>query len=235
MSLNPRIILADGNYTFAQTIKKGLQENGFDTTICHDGDAAWKELTKRNTYNICLLNYKLPRQSGFELLVKTRYINTNLPILFIADITNDDDVINAFKNGADGWMTKPISIHELTCRIKVFLKRSGNISLNNEEVFKIGLSILNPSNQILTDIDGNEIATLSKKMTAVLRYFCLKPNTIVAREELLYTCWGKVDYFKGRSLDVYMTYIRKLFKEDRTVSLETLHGKGFRFNMPIDK
>lgn len=232
MSLNPKIILADDNYTFTQSIKKGLGVNGFDTTICYDGDAAWKELNKRNSYDICLLNFSLPKISGFELLVKMRYKNTHLPILFLADKTKDENIINAFKHGGDGWMEKPLSIQELVCRIHVFLKRSGHHPIAEGGMFKIGESILNYPERILTDAKGNETAILTKKMAAVLRYLCQKPNTVITREELLYTCWGQVDYFKGRSLDVYITHIRKMFKEDKAVSIDTLHNKGFRFNMP---
>jgi DNA-binding response OmpR family regulator len=238
MSPNPRvrILVADDNLVFGGIIKKGLGENGFDAKICYDGDTAWKELNNRNTYDLCLLNFFLPKQNGLELLLKMRRTNTRLPILFVADQTRDEDVISAFRNGADGWMGKPISIPELICRIKVFLKRSGNFPLTEEDgIFKIGESNFNYSEQILTDANGNEIAALSKKATAVLRCFCQKPNVIITRDELLYVCWGKADYFKGRSLDVYLTHIRKLFIDDRTVNLETLHGVGFRFNMPIDK
>jgi two-component system, OmpR family, response regulator VicR len=235
MSPNYRILVADSDYIFSHSIKTELQNNGFNTTVCFDGEAVMKKIYHRNEYDLCLLNYILPKQTGFEILTKMRHTNTLLPILFVSDVLADADMITAFKHGADGWMNKPISTRELICRISVFIRRSGASSFNGDTKIKIGKSVMDFEENILTDIDGNEIKSVTKKTAKVLKYLCQKPNTLIPRDELLYACWGKVDRFNGRSMDVFTLRIRQLFDHDHTVNLETIHNVGFRLNMPIDK
>jgi DNA-binding response OmpR family regulator len=235
-----KVLLAESNYSFAQTVKSKLEQAGFFVTPCYDGENAWKEFNnKRVMYDLCLLDVILPKKSGFELTKAIRNANARIPILFISSSSTTTDILDSYKHGADAYLKKPISMQELICRMRVFLKRSNNWWRIEEKVqqhtFKIGNLILNYTDRLLTDIDGNEISSLTPKTVNVLRYLCQNPNRFISRNEILYAVWGQTNQFNSRSMDVFLLKIRKMLKDEKEVSIETLHGRGLRFNIPIQQ
>lgn len=235
MNSKHRILFAVSDYSFSLKLKTRL-ENEYYVSHCHDGETAWKEFNKKLAYSLCLFEVEIPRKNGFELTSKIRSVNQSIPILFVSERASNEDIINGFKHGGDDYIPKSCSVQELLCRIRVFIRRTSNVTQYYTEncIAKVGNSIFNYLDHNLTDLQGNEIATFTKTEAKLMRYLCRNSNRRITREEILLAIWAKNDHFASRSLDVFMTKLRKVFSTDSTVTLETLRGTGIRFNIPPD-
>jgi DNA-binding response OmpR family regulator len=171
----------------------------------------------------------MPQKDGFTLANQIRRKNTHIPILFITAKSMQEDRIAGFKAGGDDYITKPFSMEELLLRIDVFLKRTKGTD-PDELIFKIGQTTFDFPN--LTVKGPNTDVRLTQKEADLLRFFCMNPNRVVKRDEVLTKVWGKDDYFLGRSMDVFITKIRKYLKEETEIEIQTIHGVGFRFINP---
>jgi DNA-binding response OmpR family regulator len=222
-----KILLAEDDRNLAFVIKDNLQDEGFEVTHASDGEAAWQQFQK-NDFDICLLDVNMPLRDGFALAKKIRVESDMIPIIFITAKSLEEDRIKGFNTGADDYITKPFSIKELVLRINVFLRRSKKLQSDVLEEYQIGkLRFAYTEMKIYVD---SEIISLTQREADLLRFFAQHINKILKREEVLLNVWGKDDYFLGRSMDVFITKLRKHFKADPDVVLETIHGIGFRLN-----
>ncbi len=223
-----QILLVEDDSSLGFVIKDALEDKGFEVTLATDGQQGWQQFSK-NFYDLCLIDVMMPIKDGFTLAQQIRRKNDFIPIIFLTAKSMQEDKIAGLKAGADDYITKPFSMEELLLRIDIFLRRTIG-SDTDETTFKLGSSIFDYEN--LT-IKGDNIDTrLTQKEADLLRFFCLNANKVVKREEVLTKVWGKDDYFLGRSMDVFITKIRKYLKEEQEIEIQTIHGVGFRFINP---
>jgi len=227
MQSKAKVLLAEDDASLAFVIKDNLEEEGYEVVWCSDGEAAWQQFLKGG-FNICLLDVMMPVKDGFTLAKKIRQKSDLVPILFLTAKSLEQDKLDGFKSGGDDYITKPFNIKELLMRMEVFLRRTKK--MHSEQVREYQLGKLRFSFTDLKMYDGEEAISLTQREADLLKFFCEHPNKVLKREEVLLSVWGKDDYFLGRSMDVFITRLRKHFKVDPSVVLETIHGIGFRLN-----
>jgi DNA-binding response OmpR family regulator len=229
-SAKARILLAEDDLSLGYVIKDNLTEAGYDVILCPDGQTAIDKFDKEE-FNICLLDIMMPNKDGFAVAKKIRQSSDLVPIIFLTAKSLEEDKIKGFLTGADDYIVKPFSMQELLMRIDVFIRRSKKMYSETAVTFNVGNLHFS-----YTDLKlgiGQEIFNLTQKEADLLKFLCEHSNRILKREEVLLNVWGKDDYFLGRSMDVFITKLRKYFKSDPKINLETIHGVGFRFNVPI--
>jgi DNA-binding response OmpR family regulator len=225
--MKPKILLAEDDTALSFVIKDNLTDAGFDVTTTTDGESAWQEFQKKK-FDLCLLDVNMPVRDGFALAKKIRHQSDVIPIIFITAKSLEEDKLKGFATGADDYITKPFSIKELIMRIEVFLRRTKKLDADVQEDYQIGK--LRFVHNELKIYDGKEAIGLTQKEADLLKFLAQNNNKILKREEVLLNVWGKDDYFLGRSMDVFITKLRKHFKADASINLETIHGVGFRLN-----
>jgi DNA-binding response OmpR family regulator len=223
-----RVLLAEDDASLGFVIKDNLQEEGYEVVLCTDGDMALQQFQQKE-FDICLLDVMMPNKDGFTVAKKIRQKTDWLPILFITAKSMEEDKIKGFTTGADDYITKPFSMKELLMRMEVFLRRSKKLQADTNKDYQLGK--LRFSYGDLKLYTNGEVANLTQREADLLRFFCEHTNQILRREEVLLNVWGKDDYFLGRSMDVFIAKLRKHFKADPTIVLETIHGVGFRLNI----
>ena len=221
------ILLAEDDTALSFVIKDNLQEAGYDVTTCNNGESSWQAFQKKG-FDLCLLDVNMPIRDGFSLAKKIRQASDLVPIIFITAKSLEEDKIKGFSAGADDYITKPFSMQELIMRIEVFLRRTRKLKSDIKEEYQIGRMRFNYNELKL--YFGNDVIGLTQKEADLLKFLAANPNKILKREEVLVNVWGKDDYFLGRSMDVFITKLRKHFKADPGIVLETVHGVGFRLN-----
>jgi len=229
-----KILLVEDDQTLNFIIKDNLEQNGYVVTSAEDGESAMV-LFKSDKFSLCLLDVMLPKKDGFTLAKEIREINDHVPIIFLTARSMTEDRINGLTIGGDDYMTKPFSMEELLLKIRIFLKRSLNIgeANNDQNYYKVGRFNFYFDSLIL-DSNG-ERKTLTYKEAELLRYFCDNPNKVLSRSDILIQVWGSDDYYLGRSLDVFISRLRKYLSSDENIKILNLHGIGFRFNAAIQK
>ncbi|MBV4357230.1 response regulator transcription factor [Pinibacter aurantiacus] len=230
MSYKAKVLLAEDDAALGFVIKDSLEEAGYEVILCADGQTAIERFNK-NEFDICLLDVMMPHKDGFEVAKKIRQQSDVVPILFLTAKSLEEDKIKGFQSGADDYITKPFSMPELLLRMDVFLRRTKKMYSEQVQDYQIGKLKFSFANLTITSPEGN--STLTQKEAELLLFLCQHPNKVLKREEVLLNVWGKDDYFLGRSMDVFITKVRKHFKTDPDVVLETIHGVGFRFNVPV--
>jgi DNA-binding response OmpR family regulator len=224
-----KVLLAEDDLSLGYVIKDNLVDAGYEVVLCPDGQSAIDKFDK-NEFNICLLDVMMPNKDGFAVAKKIRQHSDMIPIIFLTARSMEEDKIKGFQSGADDYITKPFSIQELLMRMEVFLRRTRKMHSEKTIFFTIGHLQFSYTDLKLT-ID-KDVFNLTQKEADLLKFLCEHSNRILKREEVLLNVWGKDDYFLGRSMDVFITKLRKYFKADPEVNLETIHGVGFRFNTP---
>jgi DNA-binding response OmpR family regulator len=230
MSNKSKVLLAEDDLTLGYVIKDNLVDAGYDVVLCADGQAALEKFN-RESFDICLLDVMMPNKDGFAVARKIRQQSDLVPILFITAKSLEEDRIHGFECGADDYIVKPFSMQELLMRIDVFLRRTKKMYSEKTMNFQIGKMKFS-----FNDLRLNMGATsfnMTQKEAELLLFLCEHPNRILKREEVLLNVWGKDDYFLGRSMDVFITKLRKYFKTDPSVQIETIHGMGFRLNAAV--
>lgn len=223
-----KVLLAEDDRNLAFVIKDSLAEEGFDVTHAEDGEIAWQQFQKSD-FDICLLDVNMPVRDGFSLARKIRQQSDVVPVLFLTAKSLEEDKIKGFQTGADDYITKPFSMQELMLRMDVFLRRTKKLHADTQEEYHIG-KIRLAYNELKIFVNGDVIA-LTQREADLMKFFAQHANKILKREEVLLNVWGKDDYFLGRSMDVFITKLRKHFKTDPAIILETIHGVGFRLNV----
>ncbi len=229
-----KILLVEDDKTLNFIIRDNLEEAGYKVTAVEDGEMALHSF-KKNEFDLCLFDVMLPKLDGFSLAKKVRENNQIIPILFLTAKSLTEDKINGFSLGGDDYITKPFSMEELLMRIKVFLKRSQTDNAEPEEIksCKVGHFDFYFDNLTLQAKDEKRILTY--KEAELLKYFCENSNAVLSRSDILKNVWGSDDYYLGRSLDVFISRLRKYLKSDPNIKIINLHGIGFRFNAPVEK
>lgn len=228
--MKANILMAEDDTALAFVIKDSLEEAGFSVVSCGDGEAAYEQF-QLNHFDLCLLDINMPLKDGYALAKKIRSQTDVTPIIFISAKSQEEDRLKGFSTGADDYVTKPFSMQELILRIEVFLKRTQKLQADNVQEFNLGKLRFNFSESKIYN-EENIPTLLTQKEADLLKFFALNQNKILKREEVLLRVWGKDDYFLGRSMDVFITKLRKLLKPDESIIIETLHGVGFRMNTP---
>jgi DNA-binding response OmpR family regulator len=223
-----KILYAEDDATLAFLTQDNLEQNHYNVTHCGDGKSCL-ETFKNECFDICILDIMLPKMDGFELATEIRKCNTNIPILFLSAKTLKEDRIKGLRLGADDYLVKPFSIEELLLKIEFFLKRSTIKKPVENEVLKVGKFTFEPRNyQLFTK---TEKIILTQRESELLKLFLENKNKVLKREEILQSLWGNDDYFMGRSLDVFISRLRKILVQENEISIENLHGIGFVFKM----
>ena len=225
-----RVFLAEDDMSLGFVIKDNLEEEGFEVVHCADGQTATERFNK-DEFDICLLDVMLPSKDGFAVAKKIRQQSDLIPILFLTSKSMEEDKVKGFQTGADDYITKPFSMQELMMRMNVFLRRTKKMHSESQEEYQIGNLRFSFTDLKLYSSDNSY--SLTQREADLLRFLCKHPNKVLKREEVLMNVWGKDDYFLGRSMDVFMTKLRKYFKGDPGINLETIHGLGFRFNASV--
>lgn len=219
-----KILLVEDDQSLGLVMRDFLALSGYNCLLIDDGISAWN-IFQSTPFDLCILDVMLPRMDGFSLAEKIRNINTNVPILFLTSKLSKEDKIIGFKTGADDYITKPFNIEELVLRIEVFLKRSRK-ELFDEKITRIGTYTFDYENLHLKN--GNNKYALSQREAEILHLLCINPGGTIKRDDLLNTIWGTDDYFKGRSLDVFISKLRKYLKGDPKIEIQNLYSIGFR-------
>ncbi len=223
----PRILLAEDDRNFGIVLKDFLEINQFDVQLCKDGVEALQVFTS-GEFDLCLLDVMMPRKDGFTLAADIRKMDETIPIIFLTASSLKEDMMNGFKIGADDYIIKPFDSELLLLKIKAVLKRALDADKKFEEtyLFEIGKYTFNHKLRTL-EIDGKS-QKLSPKEGELLKLFCFYMNDILPRHKALKTIWGTDNYFTARSMDVYITKIRKFLKEDPNIDIINVHGNGYR-------
>lgn len=222
--LKIKILLAEDDENLGSLLKEYLQLKNYEVDWALDGEQAFR-LFRRNTYDICILDIMMPVKDGLTVAKEIKAINNDIPVIFLTAKSMKEDVLEGFAIGADDYISKPFNMEELIFRIEAILRRTKS-SFDPGQTFKIGKYIFNPQKQILT-INGNT-QNLTTKETELLKLLCQHANKILDRNYALKAIWFDDNYFNARSMDVYITKLRKYLKEDTSVQIINVHGKGFK-------
>lgn len=222
----PRILYVEDDEALSFVTRDNLEMFGFSITWCTDGLEGWKAF-HRDTFDLCILDVMLPGSDGFELARKIRKVNTDIPIIFLTARSMKEDRIHGLKIGADDYITKPFSIEELQLKINIFLNRPKKATPKEQsQIFTLGKYTFDLPNQLLKTKQKEQ--TLTLREAELLAFFARHPNQVLEREDILDAVWKNSDFFISRSLDVFVSRLRKYLREDPSVTLENIHGIGFK-------
>jgi len=221
-----RILYTEDDATLAFLTKDNLTQNGYEVTHCEDGKSGF-ETFKENAFDICILDIMMPKMDGFELAAEIRKLDTEVPIIFLSAKTLKEDRIKGLRLGADDYLVKPFSIEELLLKIEIFLRRSRKNTAIEKTIYEIGKYLFDTKNFIL--FNETEKISLTQREADLLKLFLDNKNVVLKREQILTSLWGNDDYFMGRSLDVFISRLRKILANEKGIAIENLHGIGFKF------
>lgn len=222
--MNKSILLAEDDPNLGFVIKDNLEMKGYQVTLCTDGATA-EQTFFAQPFDLCILDVMLPVKDGFAVAQSIRESDHRTPILFVTAKSMLEDKIAAFQLGGDDYLTKPFSMEELLCRMEVFLRRSAPAT-SGEEMIAVGDFEFDCRNLILRHPSSTK--NLTQKEADLLKLLCENKDHILKREEILLKIWGDDDYFMGRSMDVFISKLRKYLKEDERIQIVNYHGVGFR-------
>ena len=228
MAKKAKILYVEDDLTLSYVTRDSLMIKGYDVDSCEDGLKALEMMTS-SAYDLCILDVMLPKMDGFTLASKIRETNTGIPILFLTARSTKEDRITGLKIGGDDYITKPYSMEELILKIEVFLRRRTIISTppTGGTFISLGRLQFDPGNQQLTD--GMKIIPLTNRESELLDFFASRPGQLIKREDLLIEVWGSDHFFASRSLDVFISRLRKILKTEPCISIENIHNTGYRF------
>lgn len=224
-----KILLCEDDENLGMLLREYLRAKGYDTELCPDGEAGYKAFTQ-NKYDLCVLDVMMPKKDGFSLARDIRQISEETPIIFLTAKTLKDDILEGFRLGADDYLTKPFSMEELTFRIEAILRRVRGKKNRNRTHYKIGSFTFDTQKQILAR--GENQTKLTTKECELLSPLRAHANEILQRDYALKTIWIDDNYFNARSMDVYITKLRKHLKDDENVEIINIHGKGYKLITP---
>ena len=229
MEQKTKLLLAEDDENLGLLLKEYLVAKGYDANLYPDGEAAYKGFMREH-YDICILDIMMPKKDGFTLAKDIRIVNPDIPVIFLTAKNMKEDVLEGFKLGADDYITKPFSMEELIMRIEAILRRTSQESLSNSQpVFTLGKYTFDTRKQTLTE--GEEVVKLTTKESDLLKLLCQNANKILERNYALRSIWIDDNYFNARSMDVYITKLRKHLKDEPTVEIINVHGKGYKLIM----
>lgn len=226
--MNVKILLVEDDQNFGDVLKSYLEMNDYEVNLATDGEMGLQEF-KKSKYDLCILDVMMPKKDGFTLAKEIREKDKDTPIIFLTAKTLKEDILEGFKIGADDYISKPFNSEELLYRVQAILKRSVKQEEPEEDIkeFNVGKYHFNYPLRILT-FDGTEKYKLSPKEAHLLRLFCLYKNDVLPRSIALTKIWGEDNYFTARSMDVFVTKLRKYLSKDENLEIVNIHGNGFR-------
>ncbi|MEM8894305.1 MAG: response regulator transcription factor [Bacteroidota bacterium] len=222
------VLLVEDDPNLGFVVKDNLLQRGYHVTHAHDGEEGWQTY-QNQSFDLCLLDVMMPRLDGFNLARRMREQNQDIPILFLTAKSMLEDRLEAFELGGDDFLTKPFSIDELVMRMEVFLRRSKPRDDTTESLYQLGEMTFDVADLKLKGKEG--VQKLTQREADLLLFFCANKNQVVKREVILKAIWGDDDYFFGRSLDVFISKLRKYLRQEPTVQITNYHGVGFKFEV----
>lgn len=229
MEDNLKILLCEDDENLGMLLREYLQAKGFEALLCPDGEVGYREFQKAK-FDICVLDVMMPKKDGFALAQEIRQQNSEMPIIFLTAKTLKEDILEGFKIGADDYITKPFSMEELVMRIEAILRRVKGKKTRENTVYRIGRFTFDTQKQLLTI--GEKQTKLTTKENELLALLCAHSNEILQRDYALKTIWIDDNYFNARSMDVYITKLRKHLKEDDQIEIINIHGRGYKLITP---
>ena len=229
MEDNLKILLCEDDENLGMLLREYLQAKGYSAELCPDGEAGYRAFMKTK-FDICVLDVMMPKKDGFTLAQEIRQANAEIPIIFLTAKTLKEDILEGFKIGADDYITKPFSMEELVFRIEAILRRVRGKKNKERTHYKIGSFNFDTQKQILAR--GDSQTKLTTKESELLTLLCAHANEILQRDYALKTIWIDDNYFNARSMDVYITKLRKHLKADENVEIINIHGKGYKLITP---
>lgn len=227
-----RVFLCEDDENLGPLLSEFLNTKGYQTDLFQDGQAGWEAFEQQpEHWNICVLDVMMPKMDGFELAQKIKSKNESLPIIFLTAKTLSEDVEQGFKLGADDYLKKPFNTAELTMRIDAVLRRVQGKKPEPVAFYNIGDFVFDTQKQMLT-FREEEPKRLTTKETDLLTLLCMHANDLMERNYALKTIWGEDSYFNARSMDVYITKLRKHLAQDERVEIQNKHGKGYKLITP---
>ena len=225
MSHDIKVLLAEDDVNLGFVIRDNLEQNGLSVDLCKDGEETLAHF-QSNEYHICILDVMMPKIDGFDVATNIRKQDQEIPILFLTAKTMKEDRLRGFLVGGDDYITKPFSIEELICRINVFLRRSKAVTVDTVPVLHFGQCTFDHKNLNITV--NEESSRLTQMEADILLLLLEKKGEVVKRADILNKIWGEDDYFNGRSLDVFISRLRKMISADSRVNIQNIHGVGFK-------
>lgn len=224
--MNKKILLAEDDSNLGALLRTYLAAKNYDTTLAMNGKSALKAFSSE-TYDLCILDIMMPEMDGLVLARSIRNINPSMPVIFLTAKNQKEDIIEGFKTGADDYITKPFSMEELLYRIEAILRRTTSTDTSKlEDAYRIGSYSFDHKRQLLTH--GDQTTSLTTKESELLKLLCRHKNEILERNYALRSIWIDDNYFNARSMDVYITRLRKYLKKDPSVKILNIHGRGYR-------
>lgn len=222
-----KILLVEDDDNLGKLLSDYLKMKDFEVILKRDGEAGLKTFASKS-FDLCLLDVMLPKKDGFTLAKEIRSMKSKTPIIFLTAKSMEEDVKEGFSSGADDYITKPFSMEILLMRINALMNRVNQLKSELQEIseFKISDYTFNADKRIISKGDFEK--KLTSKENEVLRLLCMHQGEIVDRNDALNMIWGDDNYFNSRSMDVYITKLRKIFKEDKNIEIINSHGKGFK-------
>ena len=227
-----KILLCEDDENLGMLLREFLQAKGFNADLCADGEKGYKEFLKTK-YDLCVLDVMMPKKDGFTLAQEIRNVNSEIPIIFLTAKNLKEDILEGFKIGADDYITKPFSMEELVFRIGAILRRVKGKKDKEITLYRIGRYTFDTQKQVLISKDKTQ--KLTTKESELLALLCAHVNEILERNFALKTIWIDDNYFNARSMDVYITKLRKLLKDDPNIEIINIHGKGYKLIAPDSK
>ncbi|HKK42213.1 MAG TPA: response regulator transcription factor [Bacteroidales bacterium] len=223
---NTKILLAEDDSNLGNLLRNYLKAKEYDTALYENGVVALEAFRSGN-FGLCILDIMMPEMDGLTLAKEIRDTDPNVPIIFLTAKNQKEDVIEGFKYGGDDYMTKPFSMEELLYRIEAILRRSTTAPVKKkEDSYTIGEYTFDPLKQILNH--KNHSTKLTTKESELLELLCIHGNEILERNFALRTIWIDDNYFNARSMDVYITRLRKYLRKDPSVKILNVHGRGYK-------
>lgn len=224
------IMLCEDDSNLGFLLSEYLQAKGYDVDLLSDGEQGYEAFQKKK-YDMCILDVMMPKKDGFTLAQDIRAIDAEVPVIFLTAKNMKDDILKGFKLGADDYITKPFSMEELIFRMEAISRRVKGIKNKDVTSYRIGHFVFDTPKQTLTH-DNGMVIRLTTKECDLLSLLCSHQNQILERNYALMTIWGENTYFNARSMDVYITKLRKHLKEDPAVQIMNIHGKGYKLVIP---
>lgn len=224
------ILLVEDDFNLGIVVQDFLSLEGYTVHLCRDGKEGLQKFNK-NKYDVCLLDVMLPEKDGYEIAEDIRKVDKEIPIIFLTAKSNPEDKVKGFKAGGDDYITKPFNREEFLLRIKAILRRANNEMDEDENEGIINLGGYELDFQNLKLSHQQEERKLTKRETAILKLLSENRNKVIERSLVLNLIWGDDNYFNGRSLDVFITKLRKYLKYDEHIQINNIHGVGFKLEL----
>ena len=224
-----KILLCEDDENLGTLLCEYLIAKGYDAVLCPDGEVGYREFTKEK-FDICILDVMMPKKDGFTLAQDIRQITSQVPIVFLTAKVQKEDVLEGFDKGADDYITKPFSMEELVKRVEAIMRRVRGKKNRESSMYKIGRFTFDTQKQLL--VIGDKQTKLTTKENELLALLCSHANEILKRNDALRTIWIDDNYFNARSMDVYITKLRKHLKDDDQIEIINIHGQGYKLIVP---